>query len=67
MGSWLLGEDQIREALIGKRIVDAQFYETFWDICVEGGRRVRISAAQPQIPEPVVEAWQHADFMGDES
>jgi hypothetical protein len=39
-------------------------YETFWDLTVEGGRRVRISAAQPEVPEPVIEVWQHGDFMG---
>jgi hypothetical protein len=64
VGSWLLADDDVREALVGKRIVAVDIYETFWDLTVEGGRRVRIAAAQPAIPEPVVEVWQHGDFMG---
>jgi hypothetical protein len=64
MGSWLLSENDVREALVGRRIVSVDMYETFWDLTVEGGRRVRISAAQPEVPEPVIEVWQHGDFMG---
>lgn len=55
MGSWLMGDGDLSDALVGKRIEEVEVDEGSIYLTVEGGLRITFSAPAPEAPP--VEAW----------